>query len=211
LLRMTRRRTVATGIAVAGCAAATLTMMSAPAQAAGIVVKYDAAGTTHIAKTNSDLSLGPSTLTVALQPTGVFTAKLPLPTTTTTFKAFGLLPTTADVTFIPVGKVRGRLSFSDNTTVTSTVQYTVQLSNGRIGGTPAYFGQECKTVAPVTITAATPAGQSFDISNGGPLTGTYTIGKFQHCEAYTGLINTLVPGAGNTVTFDLSAGRIVSG
>ena len=72
-------------------------------------VAYDAVGTSTVAKTGSTIALGPTTLTTALNPDdGTFTGSLPIPQTSTSFKALGLLPVTGNVDFLPVGVAHRR-------------------------------------------------------------------------------------------------------
>jgi hypothetical protein len=176
-----------------------------------LTVAYDVSGTSTVAKTNSTIDLGPATLTTGLDAQGNFTGSLPLPPTTTSFKALGLLPTTATVTFVPAGPVTGALSARPNVMITSTATYYLRLSNVAVAGLPAFVGDHCQTTQPVTIPANTPDGQTFDITTGGTVTGTYTIGEFGDCGLITPLINLLVPGPGNTATLQLSNGHIVTG
>jgi hypothetical protein len=176
-----------------------------------LTVAYDAAGTSTVAKTNSTVQLGPATLTTKLDAKGNFTGTLPLPPTTTEFKALGLLPTKATITFVPAGPVAGALSAHPTPMVTSTATYYLKLSDVTVAGLPAFVGDHCQTVQPVSIPANTPDGQTFNITTGGTVTGTYTIGDFADCGLITLLINLLVPGPGNTATLELSHGRVVTG
>lgn len=176
-----------------------------------LTVAYDVSGTSTVAKTNSTIDLGPATLTVGLDAQGNFTGTLPLPPATTSFKALGLLPTTATVNFVPAGPVTGALSAHPNVMITSTATYYLRLSDVSVAGLPAFVGDHCQTKQPVTIPANTPDGQTFNITAGGTVTGTYTIGDFDDCALMTPLINLLVPGAGNTVSLQLSNGHIVTG
>lgn len=203
------RAIAATSTALIGAAAA-LTVAAAPASAApALTVAYDASGSTLVKKPNSTIKLGPTTLTNYLNADGTFTADLPLPTTTSAFKVIGFLPAKATVDFIPVGATTGRLVSNPTPRVSATANYYIKLSNVTLGGLPTFVGNNCKTTAPVSIPVATPAGERFDITKGGNLTGTYTIGKFANCGLTTFIINQLVPGTGNTVQFTLSNGRIV--
>ena len=205
----TRARVIAAASTVLLGAAVTLTVTAAPASAADLTVAYDATGSTLVKKPNSTIQLGPTTLTNYLNADGTFTADLPLPQTSSTFKVIGFLPAKATVDFIPVGPAVGALTFTPKGHVQATAKYYIKLSNVTLGGLPTFVGNNCKTAAPVSIPVETPAGQVFDLTNGGTLAGTYTIGKFANCGLTTGIINLLVPGAGNTVTFTLSHGRIV--
>lgn len=210
---MSRTRILlAVGAAVALLAA---TAPAASAAAKPLKVTYQAKGTSTVAKTGSSVTLGPATLSISLKADGSFTATLPLPPTQTSFKAFGLLPTTATVTFVPKGKVTGALKVGKHTVVTSTAKDYLRLSDVTVGGLDQGVGDSCQTVDPVVLTVATPKGKSFDLDKGGSLKGTFPIGKFANCgtNPVTGalntlLINQLVPGDGNTVTLHLSDGQL---
>jgi hypothetical protein len=211
-----RTRTAKRGILLAVIGAGLLAGLPATANADGtgpvvLTVAYDVSGSSTVAKTNSTVTLGPTTLTTGLDAQGNFTGTLPLPPTTTSFRALGLLPVTATITFVPAGPVTGNLSAHPTPVITSTAAYYLRLSHVTVGGLPAIVGDRCQTRDPVTIPANTPAGQSFDITNGGTVTGTYTIGLFDDCGLNTPLINLLVPGPGNTATMQLTNGRIVTG
>lgn len=206
------RRTAVAGAAVtaalAGALAAPTTAGAAPA--ATLNVAYDAVGSTYVAKTNSSIPLGPTTLSTKLAGDGSFTATLPLTPQTTSFKAFGLVPITATVTFIPVGRITGTLEKKGARTVVKTVaRYTIKLSDVKALGLPTFAGDSCQTVAPVRIPLATAKTDTFSIFGGGVVSGTFAIGQFANCGLTTGLINLLVPGEGNTATITLSNGHAV--
>lgn len=202
-----RRRAVV----VAAAAAVSLVPMVAAHAATIVTLKHDASGSSYISRTGSTVALKPTTLTTNLDiDTGDFTGSLPLPGTETEFKVAGFIPVKADVDFIPAGPVTGRIDLTQTQAkVTSTAKYYVKLSNIKIVGFPTFTGWYCKTKVPVTIPANTPDGEGFDIIGGGNLTGTYTIGEFQNCGLNTGLINSLVPGSGNTVSIQARNGVVV--
>jgi hypothetical protein len=204
-------------IAIAFAAAAGVGLLAAPgtagaddaAPAATLNVAYDASGTSTIAKTGSSVALGPTTLTTAINPDGTFTGHLPLPPTSTSFKALGLLPTTATVSFIEAAPLSGVLKSNPKPTITSTASVYIKLSDVTVAGLPALVGDHCQTADPVSIPAATPAGQVFNVTTGGTLEGTFTVGNFENCGLTTPLLNLLVPGPDNTVTLQLTNGRII--
>lgn len=204
-------RRVAAGISLLAAAAVSLVAVAGPAAAKPVVkVAYHVVGTSTIAKTNSVVKLGPTTLVTALKADATFTATMPLPPTSTSFSALGLLPVSADVTFKQVGKITGALIAKPRVHVRATSRYLIQLSNVQVAGVPTPVGSQCETASPVTIKVATPKGTVFDLTKGGPLKGTYTIGDFQNCGLTTTLINLLVPGPDNKVTLNLSHGHVVS-
>jgi hypothetical protein len=208
-LRGLRGRT--TTIAAAAAAAA-LVLSSAPAQAATIDYDYDASGTTHVASTDSDIALGPATLHSFVDSDGAFRGVMALPGTRTEFKLLGFIPVTANVAFEPVGDTVGNLGRVGRTSVlTSTSKYYVRLTNIKASIFPLFAGPFCRTSEPVVIPANTPAGESFNIVNGGRLVGEYSIGDFQNCGLNTLLINSIIPGSGNTIELNLSNGRYVAG
>ncbi|RYJ02449.1 MAG: hypothetical protein EON52_19570 [Actinomycetales bacterium] len=197
--------------AAAVAATAGLALVPVAAHAATIVtISYDATGTSHIAKTYSDVALGPTTLTTNLDiDTGDFTGSLPLPGTATKFKVLGLLPVTANVNFVEAKPLVGKINLTQTQAqVSSTATYYVKLSNIKIVGFPTFAGSKCQTKQPVSIPVGTKPNEGFDLINGGELVGTYTIGQFENCGLNTPLINALVPGAGNTVDIKVSNGVI---
>lgn len=176
-----------------------------------LTLKYDASGTSIIKKTGSAIVIKPTKLTTNVNlVNGDVTGTLPIPSTTTEFKALGFASVKADVSFIPVGGVVGNIDLTQTQAiVTSTAKYTVKLSNIKIFGFPTFEGPFCKTKTPASIPANTPAGEGFDLIEGGNLAGTYTLPAFEHCGINTPLINALVPGAGNTVNIKVSNGVVV--
>lgn len=191
-------------------AGAALVLLPVAAHAATIIpISYDAIGSSTIAKTNSTVALGPTTLSTDLDvDTGNFTGSLPLPGTRTSFTAAGFLPVQADVSFVEVAPVTGNIDLAGTiASVSATATYDIKLSNIKVFGFPTFAGPFCKTKDPVSIPVGTEPGVGFDLVNGGRLVGTYTIGDFQHCGINTLLINALVPGGGNTVDLEVSNGQ----
>jgi hypothetical protein len=202
-----RTRGIAALTAVVASTALTLALAPAASAAAPVLLKvaYDANGTTHVAKPDSTMTLGPAVLRANVRPNGSFTGSMALPPTTSSFNVVGLLPATATVSFIPAARLTGQITSGGGTTmITSTASYFIKLTDVAVAGVPSFVGSNCQTTDPVTI----PVGGPFSITNGGTLTGTYSIGKFSHCGLTTALINLLIPGDGNTVSFTLSNGRI---
>jgi len=187
-------------------------LLAAPAHAAdSIEIDYDASGTTTLSSTGSSIALGPSVMKTYISTTGdgTLTADLPLPPAAASFNVLGFLPTTGTVSFVPAATVTGQLSAEPPLTISATARYYVKLTDVKVAGIPAFVGDHCQTVDPVTIDVATPAGQRFDITDGGDLTGSYDLGHFHDCGLSTPMLNLLLPGRGNTVAFHLSNGRFV--
>ncbi|SHF82013.1 hypothetical protein SAMN05443575_0983 [Jatrophihabitans endophyticus] len=214
---MTRSsRRIATGLVAATAALGGVLAAAAPAVASdappgSFEIDYDANGSSLIKKPNSTITLGPTVSKTYISDSGdaTFTADLPLPPTKSTFKLLGFVPVSATVNFIQVGRLQGQISQEPPIRLTATARYTIRLTDVKAAGLPTFQGNTCQTVTPVTIPVATPNGQQFDLTTGGTLSGTYTIGPFANCGLTTGLINSVVPGPDNTLTFQLSNGRFV--
>jgi len=186
---------------------------------------YDAVGTSTIGSIGTSVPLGPTTLTETLDliNLNVVGGSLPLPSKQVQFNALGVVPVRATVSFIETAPVTGALLVNQttgNSTIRANVAYTIKLSNVSANffgvWVPLFVGNNCQTISPAAIAVATPAGQIFDLFNGGTVTGRYTIGQFQNCAPlqfpdFFGFgsipINALVPGTNNTITLNLSNGR----
>lgn len=194
--------------AVAFVAASTVVAGAGSAFAADVYVDFDVNGNTHIAKTNSDIALGPAVMFSTVAEDGSFTGDMTLPGTRTEFKIAGFIPVTADVNFIPTKPTTGQITRVGRfRTLATSSSYYVRLSNIKAVGLPLFAGPICRTTNPVVIDANTPAGEYFTVASGGRLTGEYAIGNFQHCGLNTWLINQLVPDSGNTIELNLTGGR----
>jgi len=206
-----RRRSLYPALASLGAMIA-LVFAATPASAATIDVDYDVNGTTRIASTGSNITLGPAVMHSFVEGDGSFRGEMVLPGTRTTFNLLGFIPVTADVDFEPVGDgaTTGTLTRTPDRRqeLHSTTQYYVRLSNIKASIFPLFAGPDCRTSNPVTINANTPAGESFNVASGGDLTGEYSIGEFENCGLNTWLINQIIPGGGNTVTLHLTDGRL---
>lgn len=204
-----RLRALALGLA--STAAVVAATVPSPASAAPILnVTYDANGSAHIASTDSDITLGPSTLSTSLDyATGEFTGSMPLPGTTTRFEVIGFIPVTADVAFVEAAPVTGTLSAGQvGSRVDGVAKYHIRLSNIKIVGFPTITGSHCRTVNPVTIPISSPPEGGFDLFVGGTVSGAFSIGNFQNCGLNTWLINTLIPGSGNQVEINIANARL---
>lgn len=200
------RKTAIAAVAVGALALTGATVSTASAATdPGLKVNYDAQGSSTVLKTGSIVALGPTTLMIDLQQDGSFTGSLVLPPAQTSFKLLGLLTVTATVNFIPVAPVKGMLGIG---TVRSKAFFDIRLSDVKVAGIPAFVGNSCQTGRTV-IPANTPKGERFDLTTGGNLVGTYTIGQFANCGLTTTLINQLIPGPGNTANLVLSNGHVV--
>ena len=202
----TRRATRAAAVGIG----AALALAPVAAHAASFTtIRYNASGTTYIAKTKSTLELPATKLTTKLNiNTFDFTGSLPLKPTRASFKVIGFVPVEATVSFVPAGKVQGHISLDESiASVKSTASYTVKLSDVKVAGIGTNVGDKCQTAEPVVMGADTRPGEGFDLQKGGTLVGTYTIGKFADCGLTTGIINLLIPGPDNTAEINVSHGK----
>lgn len=198
--RSSRPRTLAMLAVGAVVGLAGVVVGAGTAAAATISVTYDVTGTTHVDKTGSDIALGPGALKSTLDlPTAVLTSDLTLPTAHSEFDALGLLPTSADIDFLPDGPAVGTVSA---TQITSTAKVTLRVHNVWSGGLPIIVGDNCKTSVPATISLVSQPG--FTVLDGGDLAGTYTMPNLSNCLLVTGLLNALIAGPDNTITLHLT-------
>lgn len=204
---MMKRRLAGVAL-VLGAVAATLSLGITSALADTVVnASYPINGTTHVAKTNSDLTLGPGTLTASadLTTAQITSGSLILPPATGTFTELGFIPVTATVAFQQVGQVTGTVNLA-NGAVTATANVSLRITDLKVAGLDVGVGPSCQTVQPASITVAT--GTGFSILAGGTASGTYTIPQFSNCGLLgveTPVINAVIPGPGNTISLTLGA------
>jgi hypothetical protein len=166
---------------------------------------YPVTGSTMINATNSSLTLGPGTLTAALDTTTLaFTANLDLPAATGSFTELGFVPVTATAEFIQDGAITGT---DVNGGITATAHITIRLTRVSVSGFPVLVGPRCQTT-PAEIDLA--SGDGFNVLTGGPVSGTFTIPNFANCGLNTGIINATIPGAGNTIDLDLATPTVTT-
>lgn len=205
-----RRVAVAVGalvLAGAGVVAVSGTAVAAPsAQQETLTLSYPVNGSTHINSTDSDLTVGPGTLVSTVDATGAVVADLTLPPSTGSFRQFGFIPVTVTTEFVPVGQTTGQLDLTTGA-VQSTSRVTLKLDRLNVGGLVVPVGPFCRSQTPATITLN--SGPGFSVAAGGPLSGTYTIPPFEHCLLAAGLINSVIPGVGNTIDLTLGTPTLV--
>lgn len=203
-----RRRLAAVAV-TATAAVVALAFSTGTAKADTIIdAVYPVTGTTHINATDSDLALGPGTLSSAVDlsvtPIAV-TGSVSLPDSTGSFNAIGIVPVTATVAFIQVGQTTGSITGGvANGTVAATSQFTLQITALKVAGINVLPGPNCETATPATITVTSQPG--FDALVGGTLSGTYMIPDFKNCGPLgieTPIINLLIPGPNNTISLTL--------
>lgn len=186
--RGTRVTAVAAAVVVSGLGfAGTASAVGPP-----VYTKYVVEGTTHVAKPDADVKLGPGTAEMYTD-IGPYTyyGTFTLPPARVTNGAVS-----ATVTLGPA-----RVEGSAFGGFTGTATWPVHISDVTVGGAPYDVGPACGTAQPVTteITSA-----DFTLSTGGHLTSTYPIGAFANCGPGTALVNAAVPGPGNTLALTLT-------
>jgi hypothetical protein len=184
------------GIASAGAASAS----------SSLTVKYKVTGSTYIKSISTTATLGPGTLksTVNLS-SGKLTASLTLPPATVSFKELGLVPVTATTEFVQDGPTTGKLNTSTGA-VATTSKIILKLTSMSVAGVPVPVPSTCQT-SPATIQLKSQKG--FNVVNGGPLAGTYTIPDFSGCGVLTPVLNLTIPGSGNTIALKLGKAKRV--
>jgi len=204
-LRSTRLAGVSGALALAA-GGMLIGMPGAASAATHVHATYNVSGSTFIKAPNFTLALGPGKLATDLNPAnGNIKATLTLPDATGSFKQFGLIPVTATTRFVNDGPTTGKLNLNTGA-VTTTSKITLQIVSLNVAGVDVPVGDSCQTVSPVVVTVKSQKG--FNVLRGGNLAGSYTIGNFQHCRLATLLINTTIPGSGNTITLKLGKAHI---
>jgi hypothetical protein len=199
-LRRILTATVAGLLACAGVAAGSATASAATPNADSFLyANYPVNGSTTIHSNNSTLTLGPGSLSAALDvTTSSFTANLTLPPANASFTEFGIVPVTATAEFIQDGPITGQVVSGG---IQSTANITIKLTNMKVAGIPVLLGDRCESQSPATLNLSSGAG--FNVLTGGPLSATYTIPNFANCLLTTGVLNLLIPGDGNTIALTL--------
>lgn len=165
-------------------------------------VHYSLTGTSYIKKLNATVNLGSGTLSASDDlTTGTETGTLSLPPSTISTNELGIIPVTATSEMVQDGLATGSANLSTNT-ITSTSTVTLKLTSLSVFGIKVPIGNNCET-SPFSVTISSDAG--FTIGGGGPLSGTFTIPKFQHCGLSTLVLNLTIPGPGNTLNLTLGA------
>jgi hypothetical protein len=194
------------GVAVTFAAIASAVVLSATSASADttLTLVYPVSGTTHVAATNSDLSLGPGSMTATADlTTGTLSGTMTLPDSTGSFTELGFVPVQATVAFTQVGSIAGTVSIAADT-VTATANMELRITDLKVAGVDTFVGPNCQTVTPASITVSSQTG--FTIGGGGPVAGTYTIPDFNNCgllDSEAGIIDLVIPGSGNTISLTL--------
>ncbi len=173
---------------------------------------YKVTGSTFLKGPDFTLNLGPGKLASTLvakngKSTAKLTAALTLPDATGSFEQDGLIPVTSTTQFINDGPTTGTLNVNTGA-VKTTSKITLRITSLVVAGVNVPVGKSCQTAQPVSVTVRSQA--KFNLLKGGSLAGTYTIGDFAHCGLATLLINSTIPGSGNTITLTLGKAKLGS-
>ena len=207
-LAWTRR---AAALAAAGVlTTVSLAALAGPASAGTrgkpVHASYKVTGSTFLKGPDFTLALGPGKLSSSLNPSnGKLTATLKLPPATGSFKQAGVIPVTSTTKFIDDGPTTGKVNLNTGA-VKTTSKITLQITSLIVAGITVPVGTKCETKAPVVVKLTSEKG--FNPLDGGTVSGSYTIGDFQHCLLATSLINQTIPGSGNTITLTLGKAKI---
>jgi hypothetical protein len=189
-------------LAVAGGIAGT----SDAAAGTKITAQYRVTGSTYLKAVNTTMALGPGKLAAKVNlRTAKLSASLSLPDATASFQEIGLIPVTATTQFVQDGPTTGAINLNTGAVRTRS-KITLQLVGLTIGGLGVPVGSNCASSSPATIALASTKG--FSVVKGGKLAGTYTIPPFAGCgPLITPLLNSTIPGPGNTITLKLGAAK----
>jgi hypothetical protein len=171
----------------------------------GLHFSFDLAGTSHIQAANGDVPLNGGIEADFNLATGTHSSDLTLNPTSGSFTILGILPTTAAIEFVQVGKTTGALKDGK---LTSHSEMFVKLTSVNLFGIlPIGGGPDCKTTTPAVIDLATPADEVFNPLQGGRLVGTYTLPPLvaANCGGFGDIISLFTAGPGNTIDMTLTA------
>jgi hypothetical protein len=168
-------------------------------------LSYGVAGSTHIGQANGNVPLqGAITADFDLG-SGTHVSKLTLQPAVGQFTVLGLLPTTANIEFVPVGDTTGSLV---DGRLTSRSEVTIKLTNVRLFGfLPIAGSPTCQTSTPAVIELASPPGELFNPAQGGKLEGTFVLPGLAAgtCGFLGGIVSLFMAGPNNTITLNLTA------
>jgi len=93
-----------------------------------------------------------------------------------------------------------------NLTANSSLYVEVPKVTVRLFGLkiPVGGGQDCRTADPVNIELASVEGTNFSLSEGGDVTGNYTLPPLQNCGPLTDVLNQFLAGPDNGIDLTLT-------
>jgi hypothetical protein len=171
-------------------------------------VLLDLKGQTDIKASGSSLPLSGSIATQLELATGMFEADLAIDPTQGQFEIpllFKSLTANAKVQFEQAGMTSGTL-IDGNLMANSTLYVEVPKVTVRLFGLqiPVGGGEDCRTADPVNIELASVEGTNFSLSEGGDVTGNYTLPPLQNCGPLTDVLNQFLAGPGNGIDLTLT-------
>jgi hypothetical protein len=137
--------------------------------------------------------------------TGTHVSQLTLRPAVGRFTVLGLIPTTANIEFVPVGETTGSLVDGK---LTSRTEMMIKLTNVVLFDfLPIAGGQNCQTSAAAVIELSSPDGQLFNPQQGGTLQGTFNLPSLaaNGCGWLGGIVSLFMAGPNNDLTLDLTA------
>ncbi|SDI95627.1 Fibronectin type III domain-containing protein [Actinokineospora alba] len=176
---------------------------------------FDLSGTAKVKAANTSVTVAGSAAAEYNPASGAFTADLALKPAPASTKWLGIVPVTAEVGFVPEGKLAGTFTGAG---LTVSAKVGITLSKLTVFGFPV-AAPACRTVAPVVLdlrsagvgaTSFPPGGPGpvpppGHILPGGTVSGGFSIPAFAGCEPYAGMVSTMVSGPDNTLELGLRA------
>lgn len=171
-------------------------------------VLLDLEGQTDIKASGSSLPLNGSIATQLELATGMFEADLAIDPTQGQFKIpllFKSLTANAKVQFEQADMTTGTL-INGNLTANSSLYVEVPKVTVRLFGLriPVGGGKDCRTADPVSIQLESVEGTNFSLSEGGDVTGSYTLPPLQNCGPLTDVLNQFLAGPDNGIDLTLT-------
>lgn len=168
----------------------------------------DMAGETYIRSAQGSIPLSGEVIAEVEEATGLVSGLLALDDTEATLRIsrlFRRMTTDLHLRFEPVEETHGQL---ENGTLATTTEVFFRVPHATLNffglNLPLAGGEQCRTMDPVTLALATPEGESFSTSEGGPLEGEYRIPPLENCGPLTGVLNSLLAGGDNTMMLNLT-------
>lgn len=171
-----------------------------------ISATYPVNGVAHVKNAGFDSKIGPGTFSAKLSggvSGGQFTGSFTVPPTKASFTVMGMIPVSADVQLVETAPVTGTLT---NGAADAKITFKVQVSNATAAGMPIDLGDKCTSDGSATIDVKSDAG--FSVLNGGTLSSTFPLPPYVNCGMFTGIINQVIPGPGNTLKLTLGKPEI---
>jgi len=167
-------------------------------------LKYNVAGSAHIGAANGNVPLAGAIAADFDLASGTHVSKLTLNPAVGKFTVLGLLPTTANIQFVPVGDTTGSLV---DGRLTSRSEVYIKLTNVTVLGLiPLVSGQNCQTSVPAVIELSSPQGELFNPMAGGTLEGSFNFPSLATtgCGWLGSIVSLFMQGPNNDITLNLT-------